>query len=153
MAPSNIPSCVPEAVWKMPEIMVLRDGGSGQLTWPIFKGRFKSNSVNNKVVRSGGNNIKKRSEIMFSFTESVDSNTPDICPIHLQGIFRFSNFISPWQSRFSFLFSFSEKTETYNGNIWLSQCRLLCHFPPILSLFAELICLLRFLHYKVCWAF
>ena len=53
MAPSNLPSCVPEAAWKMLEIMVLRDGSSGQLTWPIFKGQLKSNSVNSKVVRSG----------------------------------------------------------------------------------------------------
>lgn len=53
MALSKVPSCVPAGVQKMPEIMVLRDGHSGQLTWPVFK-----KSVDGKVglspLPSGG---------------------------------------------------------------------------------------------------
>ena len=88
MAPSNLPSCVAEAAWKMLEIMVLRDGSSDQLTWPIFKGQLKSNSVNSKVVRSGGN-IKQCSGVRFTFTESADSNILGICSILSQGVFRY----------------------------------------------------------------
>lgn len=89
MAPSNLPSCVPEAAWKMLEIMVLRDVSSGQLTWPIFKGQLKSNSVNSKVVRSGGNNVEQGSGVRFTFTESADGNILGICSILSQGIFRY----------------------------------------------------------------
>lgn len=88
MALSDLSSCVPEAAWKMLEIMVLRDGGSGQLTWPIFKGQLKSSSVNSKVVRSGGTNIKQHSGVRFTFTESADSNILGICSMHSQGVFR-----------------------------------------------------------------
>lgn len=151
--------------------IVLRDGAhSGQLTWPIFKGWFKFNSGNSKNICSGDNIIKKISGIMFSFAKSIDSNIPYICPINVHCIFRCIHSFKPHDNPdLPFLSSiyiyipiyiiytyiiyifFSEKTEAYNGRMWLSQCHLLCPLFPDYSLLST--SALRFLHFRRDWVF